>query len=67
AQIDFQVLIVGEIWFLKLKTHQFNDENFGWDGTFKNEKVSGNFVWVATVKFEDGTEEVLKGSVLLIR
>ncbi|NJN77249.1 MAG: gliding motility-associated C-terminal domain-containing protein [Saprospiraceae bacterium] len=45
-----------------------NNENYGWDGTFKNEKMnSGMFVWVVEVTFEDGSVQRFRGSVFLMR
>jgi hypothetical protein len=39
-----------------------------WNGTFKNEKLnSGIFIWTAEVRFEDGSVEVFRGSVFLMR
>ncbi|MBT8218249.1 MAG: gliding motility-associated C-terminal domain-containing protein, partial [Bacteroidia bacterium] len=45
------------------------DVNFGWDGTFKGQKLDpGVFVWKAEVKyFEDGIEEAFAGETYLIR
>ncbi|MEO1261425.1 MAG: gliding motility-associated C-terminal domain-containing protein [Bacteroidota bacterium] len=41
---------------------------FGWDGQFKGQFLNpAVFVWVATVEYIDGREEVLKGEVNLIR
>lgn len=67
AQVDFQVFDRwGNLVFETIDA-PINDENYGWNGTYRGQKVSGNFAWVATIRFEDGTEEVLKGSVLLLR
>ncbi len=44
------------------------DLSAGWDGTFRGEDVDpGVFVWVAEVVYEDGSSEVLKGDITLIR
>ena len=45
-----------------------NDENFGWDGTFKGQIMgSGMYVWYAEALYPDGTTEIDKGNTTLIR
>ena len=45
-----------------------NDENFGWDGSFKGQSMSsGIFVWYAEILYPDGTTEIDKGNTTLIR
>lgn len=44
------------------------DTNFGWDGTFKGQKLNpAVFVWSAVVEFIDGQEELFTGDVMLKR
>jgi len=50
------------------KNFQANDESQGWNGTFRGQLVEpGIFVWVAKVIFKDGTVEVLKGDLTVVR
>ena len=50
------------------RNFQPNDESQGWNGTFRGQVVEpGVFVWVAKVVFKDGTVEVLKGDLTVIR
>ncbi len=50
------------------KDFPFNDENTGWDGTFKGQALDpGVFVWVLEVEYVDGVREVYKGDTTLIR
>lgn len=45
-----------------------NDESYGWDGTFRKKPMNpAIFAWYATVIFADGTENVEKCDLLLIR
>lgn len=45
-----------------------NDENTGWDGTFRGEAMnSGVYIWYAEVEYVDGMTESLKGQTTLIR
>ena len=45
-----------------------NDPSFGWDGTFRNEKLNpGVYTWFAEVEFIDGVVEMFEGGVTLIR
>jgi len=47
---------------------QPNDESQGWNGTFRGKPVApGVYVWVAKVVFKDGTEEILKGDLTVVR
>jgi len=45
-----------------------NNQNFGWAGDFNGEKVDpAVFVWIAEVAFFDGSTEVLKGDLVVVR
>ncbi|MCB9285177.1 MAG: PKD domain-containing protein [Lewinellaceae bacterium] len=45
-----------------------NDPKFGWDGNASNKKIaSGAYAWYAEVEFPDGSVEVIKGGVALVR
>lgn len=45
-----------------------NDFNLGWNGALKGGKATpGVFVWYAEVEFADGTLELLKGDVTVLR
>jgi gliding motility-associated-like protein len=45
-----------------------NDLNYGWDGYFKGEAMDpAVFVWYAEVEFIDGSTELLKGGVTLVK
>ncbi|MEL6275256.1 MAG: gliding motility-associated C-terminal domain-containing protein, partial [Bacteroidota bacterium] len=44
-----------------------NDFNSGWDGRFRDEPLSGNFVWRATARLPDGSEETFQGETSLLR
>ncbi|MBV6440632.1 MAG: hypothetical protein EPGJADBJ_02304 [Saprospiraceae bacterium] len=45
-----------------------NDEQNGWDGTFRGSYVSpGVFAWVAEVEFVDGVTRVYSGNVTVMR
>lgn len=44
-----------------------NEPNFGWDGTYKGQKVDGVFAWYALVRFIDGAELQYKGDVTVLR
>jgi gliding motility-associated-like protein len=46
----------------------FNDENTGWDGTFRGKPMDpGVYVWVLEVAYIDGVKELFKGNTTLIR
>lgn len=50
------------------KDFAFNDENTGWDGTFRGEPMDpGVYVWVLEVEYADGAREMYKGDTTLIR
>ncbi len=52
----------------ELKNLALNDPSKGWDGSFRGEMVDpGVFVWVAEVVYSDGSTEVLKGDVTVVR
>ena len=45
-----------------------NDIQRGWDGTFRGKPVGqGVFLWYAEVEYIDGTKEMLKGDVTVLR
>jgi SprB repeat/CHU_C Type IX secretion signal domain len=44
-----------------------NDPQFGWDGTYKGQKIYGVFAFYATVRFINREEEVFEGSVTVLR
>ena len=45
---------------------QPNDASFGWDGTFKGEKLNpGVFVYFAEIEFSDGLKIIYKGDVTI--
>lgn len=45
-----------------------NDTSEGWQGDFRGQEMKNDvYVWVATVQFFDGREELLKGTVSLLR
>ncbi|MDF1866657.1 MAG: gliding motility-associated C-terminal domain-containing protein, partial [Saprospiraceae bacterium] len=45
-----------------------NDPKFGWNGKFRGEKMNAQvLVWFAEIEFIDGSVEVFKGDVILIR
>ena len=55
---------------LLYEVHDFNinDENAGWDGTFKGQTMnSGLYVWYLEAEYIDGAKDTLKGSTTLIR
>ncbi len=66
--LDFRVFDRwGELVF-QLKDFTFNDENMGWDGTFRNQPCDpGIYVWILEVEYVDGVREVFKGNTTLIR
>ena len=45
-----------------------NDPSFGWDGSFNGQEAEpGTYVYFATIIFTNGSEQVYKGTVTLIR
>jgi gliding motility-associated-like protein len=45
-----------------------NEENYGWDGSFKNAAMNpAVFAYVARVRFKDGRERAFKGDVTVVR
>ena len=47
---------------------QPNDQNQGWDGSFKGQNMNGGvFAWYAEIKYKDGFVNVIKGDVTLLR
>lgn len=52
----------------EVRNAQPNSVEFGWDGTFLGKKgESGVYVWFAEILLADGSLEILKGEVLLMR
>lgn len=50
------------------KDFNVNDTAAGWDGTFRSKNMSsGVYIWYVEVRYENGSTEVLKGDVTLIR
>jgi gliding motility-associated-like protein len=57
----------GELVY-EARTFAINDENAGWNGTFKGiDMMSGIFVWYIEATYIDGAKEILKGHTTLIR
>lgn len=61
----------GELVFSK-QDFPLNVDYLGWDGTYKtrnksNEITSGVFVYMIEIEFTDGTRELFKGDVTLLR
>ena len=57
----------GEIVFA-IKDAPINFSGYGWDGTFKNKPMNpGVFVYVAKIRYLDGSIETVKGDVTLLR
>lgn len=57
----------GDIMY-KLQNFQPNDPDNGWDGTFKGKLMDpGVYVYWAKIRFIDGSVEIYKGDVTLIR
>ena len=55
-----------ELFFAK--NFAVGDTAFGWDGTFRNQAMStGVYIWWAEVVYPDGSQEILKGEVTLLR
>ena len=55
-------------WGNKVYAESFSDLTRGWDGFYKSKECEvGVYVFFATVRFNDGTEEFFKGNVTLIR
>ncbi|OQP66311.1 hypothetical protein A3860_12470 [Niastella vici] len=45
-----------------------NDRKYGWDGTINGKRVDmGTFVYLATLEYADGSVQVIKGTVTVIR
>lgn len=45
-----------------------NDESQGWNGTYRGKPVPlGVYVWLVKVVFNDGTEEVFRGDLTVVR
>ena len=50
------------------KNFPANDENYGWSGDFNGKPVNpAVFAWMAEVEFFDGTNEIISGSVTVVR
>lgn len=45
-----------------------NDRSYGWDGTVNGKRADmGTYVYFATLEYADGSTQVIKGTILLIR
>ncbi len=45
-----------------------NDRKYGWDGTVNGKRAEqGTYVYFATLEFADGSVQVIKGTITLIR
>jgi len=45
-----------------------NDPARGWDGRFRGKEMNpGVYVWWAEVEYSDGTTEIFKGDVTIVR
>ncbi|MFK7979671.1 MAG: T9SS type B sorting domain-containing protein, partial [Saprospiraceae bacterium] len=45
-----------------------NEDSSGWDGTYRGQKMDASvFVWFAEIEFIDGTVEIFKGEVTLVK
>lgn len=65
---NFQIFNRWGDLMLDLNNFQPNDLSFAWDGTFYGKLLNaGVYVYYTEVVFLDGTTEVLKGNVLLVR
>lgn len=56
----------GELIFEK-NDFPLNEPNFGWDGTYRGDKVIGVFTWYALVRFIDQVELPYEGSITVLR
>ena len=57
----------GELVY-EARTFSINDENIGWNGTFKGQDLmSAQFVWYIEATYIDGAKETVKGHTTLIR
>lgn len=56
----------GELIFER-EDFPLNEPNFGWDGTYKGDKVTGVFTWYALVRFVDQQELPYDGDVTVVR
>ena len=54
--------------FFQVQNAPANNPAFGWNGLYQgSQAASGTYVYYAVVKFIDGTQQSLKGTVVLIR
>ncbi len=45
-----------------------NDEGFGWDGSYRGQNMgNGVYIYLAVVKFKDGSETQVQGDVTLVK
>ncbi|MBS0028185.1 gliding motility-associated C-terminal domain-containing protein [Chitinophaga sp. 22321] len=45
-----------------------NDRSYGWDGTMGGKQVDvGTYVYFTTIEYADGSTQIVKGTILLIR
>jgi gliding motility-associated-like protein len=69
--VQVQVLHIADRWgepvFLK-KNFSPNVETEGWDGRYKGKRLPPDlFVWYAVVEYTDGSTELFKGDVSIVR
>ncbi|NNL91179.1 MAG: hypothetical protein HKO66_02985, partial [Saprospiraceae bacterium] len=58
----------GELVFAAEPNHTPNDKEFGWDGTFNGGVVEqGVYVYMVTVTYADGEEELFVGNITALR
>ncbi|MBK6610007.1 MAG: gliding motility-associated C-terminal domain-containing protein [Chitinophagales bacterium] len=49
------------------KVFETSDQTTGWDGTWRNKKLNGVYVWVAQVTLLGGKPEIYKGTITVVR
>ena len=66
--ISFSVFDIwgGEVY--NRKDFEINDESTGWDGTFRGKNLNaGGYPWILEIRHTDGTTEIIKGVVTLLK
>jgi len=47
---------------------QTNEETYGWNGNYKNQKMpEGLYIWLTELEYPDGKKDFLSGDILLLR
>ncbi len=68
---EVKTLMIFDRWgetMMELRNFQPNDPDFGWDGFFRGDRLQpAVFVYFAEVEFEDGSTELYKGDLTLVR